>query len=404
MKQNRTFPEATVTKKQENRLKNGHPWVYEDEILNDISDIPNGSLIDVFGMKHNYLGTGLYSAASKIKVRILMQNANESFDDAYFARKVRHAVDYRREVMGGNFSACRLIHGESDGLPGVTADRYGDVIVCEIASYGMEIRKKALYHALMEIFEEIGEPLAGIYERNESDLRLKEGLPQYKGWALGETSSNIIHIRENGLLFEVDIENGQKTGFFLDQKYNRLCVRKIAHGKKVLDCCTHTGSFALNAAAGGALSTEAVDISETALQTARRNAELNGLEDKIVFTQADVFELLEKKIAAKEKYDLIILDPPAFTKSRKTVRNAKSGYQAINTMAARLLKKGGYLATCSCSHFMTTEYFRDMLNDSAKEAGVHFRIVEERHASMDHPVMIGIPETDYLKFFLLQAV
>lgn len=403
MKQERIYPKAVVTKKQAARIHSGHPWVYADEILETAGTITNGCLIDVFGQKENYLGTGFYSEKSKIRIRILSGNANEVFDDAFYKRRVKHALQYRRDVMKEDFSACRLIHGESDLLPGMTVDRYGNLLVAEVASYGMEQVKSIIYNALLSQLREMGETIDGIYERNEGELRIKEGLAQYKGW-YGEEhpSSAVTTITENGIRYEVDVENGQKTGFFLDQKYNRLAVRSLAAGRTVLDCCTHTGSFAMNAAMGNALSVDAVDISGTALAEARKNAAMNGLQ--IRFVQGDVFEELDRIRREHRFYDFIILDPPAFTKSRKTYRNARHGYTEINAQAMRILPRGGYLATCSCSHFMPTEMFREMLGDAARLAGVQLRIVEERHASPDHPVHVSVPETDYLKYFLVQII
>lgn len=403
MKQKRNYPRAVVTKKQAARIHQGHPWVYFDEILEIDENLENGCLIDVFGTKDNYLGTGFYSEHSKIRIRILSNNANDTFDDAFFARRVRYALQYRKDVMKEDFHACRLVHGESDMLPGLTIDRYENILVSEVASYGMECVKDVIYKALFEELKAMGETIDGIYERNEGELRRKEGLPQYKGW-YGEhhPSSTIVEIVENGIRYEVDVENGQKTGFFLDQKYNRLAVRRLAEGRTVLDCCTHTGSFALNAAKGGAKSVDALDISETALLEAERNAALNNLD--VHFMQGDVFEELERIRKEHVFYDFIILDPPAFTKSRETYHNARTGYTKINAQAMRILKRGGYLATCSCSHFMPSDKFREMLADAAKIAGVQLRIVEERHASPDHPVHISIPETDYLKYFLVQVI
>ena len=403
MKMTREFPFARVSRKQEASLKKGHPWIYEDEISETDGEITNGCLIDVFGTKNNYLGTGFYSEKSKIRIRILGTNANEKYDDAFFERKVRYALQYRKDVMADDMKACRLIHGEADGLPGLTVDRYNDILVTEVASYGTEMHKDVIYKALIDQLSEMGETINGIYERNEGDLRLKEGLPQYKGW-YGEKhpESCVTEILENGIYYEVDVENGQKTGFFLDQKYNRRAIWNIAKGKRVLDCCTHTGSFALNAAKAGAKSVLAMDISETALEMAKKNAERNNLH--LDFRQGDVFEVLPQLRAEHAQFDFIILDPPAFTKSRKTFHNAKGGYKQINKEAMRLLGRGGYLASASCSHFMPVGEFRNMLSEAASEAGVSIRIIEERHASMDHPVLPDVPETEYLKFFVVQII
>ena len=403
MKQNRTFPKIKVTKKQEQRIRANHPWVYADEITEQDDIAENGCIVDVFGQKGNYLGSGLYSEHSLIRVRILGNNANEQYTDAFFERKVKYAVAYRKDIMKSDFGACRIIHGESDGLPGLTVDRYSNLLVAEVDSLGIDLRKDIIYKALLNEFAAIGEKIDGIYERNESELRKKEGLPQYKGW-YGENhpASAETEIIENGLIYTVDAAEGQKTGFFLDQKYNRLAVRNAAEGKTVLDCCTHTGSFAMNAALGNAKSVTAMDISESALAMAKRNAERNHLN--IEFRQGDVFEILPQFKKEHAHFDFIILDPPAFTKSRKTYRNARNGYREINAAAMRLLPRGGYLATNSCSHFMPRDAFFEMLNDAASDAGVQIRIIEERHASPDHPVLTAVPETEYLKFFLLQIL
>ena len=407
MKQNRNFPYAVITKKQERSLRTNHPWVYADEIVSLEGTIDNGGLIDVKSTKGSYLGTGIFSEHSQIRIRLLDTNANETFGDAFFVRRVKYAVDYRYTVMKDDVKACRLIHGEADGLPGVTVDRYENLLVSEILSYGMDRRKAVLYRALCEELEQRGEPVAGIFERNEGALRLKEGLSQQKGWAdIGKPvpESPIVTITENGIRYEVDTENGQKTGFFLDQKYNRRAIRPIAEGRRVLDCCCHTGSFALNAAMAGASHVTACDISEFALEQAKRNAAANGLADRMDFVCSDVFDLLEDLRTGPKQYDFIILDPPAFTKSRKTFASAKNGYKRLNAAAMRLLPRGGYLATASCSHFMPNSEFRNMLKEAGMEAGVTVRIVEERHAAMDHPVLASVPETEYLKFYILQII
>lgn len=403
MKQNRIFPKLTITKKQEISVKHGHPWIYADEIVACPEDIENGSIVDVFGQKDNYLGSGFYSKFSKIRVRLLGNNANEKYDDAFFERKVKYALQYRKTVMQEDWKACRLIHGESDGLPGLTVDRYNNILVAQVESYGTDMRKDAIYHALVEQLGQMGEKIDGIYERNEGELRKKEGLSQYKGWYSDKhPESTITEIIENEIVYEVDVENGQKTGFFLDQKYNRRQVARLAKGMTVLDCCTHTGSFALNAARGGAKSVLAMDISESALDMAKKNAERNHLH--LSFRQGDVFEVLTDLKKEHAFFDFIILDPPAFTKSRKTFHNARKGYREINADAMRLLPRGGYLATASCSHFMPKEEFEKMLVEAANDAGVSIRLIEQRGAAPDHPVNPAISETEYLKFFLLQII
>ena len=405
MKQERDLPRLTVSKKGELSLRNGHPWVYGAELLNSVPEnFQNGGLVDVVSDKGRYLGTGFYSEKSKIRVRVLSDNANEKFDEAFWRRRVKYAVDYRRKVMGSDIDDCRLIFGEADGFPGLTVDRYGPYMVSEVLSYGMDQVKRTVYEALMQEFP----GTRGIYERGESSIRLLEGLEQRSGWAEGipNDGNTRCEIVESGIKYIVDFAAGQKTGFFLDQKYNRRAVAGLAKGMRVLDLCTHTGSFALNAASGGARSVTAVDVSETALDVARENARLNGLEDKVSFVCADVFDFLPEaeKLPAGDKYDMIVLDPPAFTKSSKTLGNAKNGYREINFRAMKALPRGGILATCSCSHFMTTELFLDVLRGSALEAGVSLKIIEIRHQAPDHPLLLNVPETDYLKFVICQVV
>ncbi|MCQ2425858.1 MAG: class I SAM-dependent rRNA methyltransferase [Lachnospiraceae bacterium] len=409
MKQQRNFPILVVSPKGERTLKSGHPWVYDNVITKQLGDFPNGCLADVVGEKGNYLGTGLYSEKSKIRLRLLSDNANETFRDAFFERRVRYAIEYRRQVMGDDFGACRLIFGESDGLPGVTVDLFNDLLSAEILSFGMEQRKDVIYRALASVLKECGVEIRGIFERNESQIRTLEGLPTGKGWyeseSIPHSGAPVTEITENGIRYTVDVENGQKTGFFLDQKYNRKAVMRLAKGKRVLDCFTHTGSFALNAAMGGAEWVTAVDISETAVKMANENAVLNGLDGKMSFVCADVFDLLPKLAEeGKKPYDFIILDPPAFTKSRKTVGNAEKGYKEINYRALKLLPRGGYFATCSCSHFMRNDLFVEMLKSAAADAGVSLKQIEMRQQCPDHPILWNVPETDYLKFYLFQIV
>ena len=422
MKAERNFPYAIVTKKAEKMLTAGHVWVYDAEIT-DMGGWPeepaggleggslpeNGALVDVKGPSGKYLGTGFLSLASKIRIRIVSKNANDTFDEAFWERRLRYAWQYRKDVMGEEIGYCRLIFGEADQFPGLTVDRYGDVLVTQVLSYGIEQIKDLLYTKLAEILEKDGAHVAGIYERNDLAARRLEGLEEGKGWyplpGRKTPDSTILTIEENGLKYQIDIENGQKTGYFLDQRYNRRAVADIARGKRVLDCFTHTGAFALNAARGGAAHVTAVDVSGDALKLARQNAELNGLTDRMDFLQADVMDLLPKLLAeGRRDYDFIILDPPAFTKSRKTVDNAMRGYKEINFRAMKLLPRGGYLATCSCSHFAEEWRFREMLRDAAREAGVSLKQIEARQQSKDHPILWGVEETNYLKFFLFQVI
>ena len=405
MKQERSFPSVVISKKAEAAARAGHPWVYAEEITERRGELRQGCITDVFSQKGAWLGAGFYSETSKIGVRILSDNANESFGPEFFERRVKYALEYRRAVMD-DLGCCRLIFGEADALPGLTVDKFSDILVAQVLSYGTDGVKDVIYRALCEQLEAMGEHVSGVYERNEAALRDLEGLPRYKGWyeGLPHGESTVTEICESGVRYAVDVENGQKTGFFLDQKLNRLAVAKLARGRRVLDCFTHTGSFALNAALHGAEHVTAVDVSESAVEMARRNAVLNGLEGRMDFLAADVFELLPRLCEERAKYDLVILDPPAFTKSRRTVRAAESGYREINYRAMRLLPRGGYLATCSCSHFMESENFEYMLKKAAKDANVRLREVEVRKQAPDHPILWNVPETSYLKFYIFQIV
>ena len=410
MKQNRDYPRAIVTPKGERAILSGHPWVYGAEVLPQSDPLPDGELADVVSRSGSYLGTGFVCLASKIRVRLISRNANDRFDAAFWERRLRYAVDYRRTVMGDQFSCCRLIFGEADSFPGLTVDRFGDVLVAQTLSLGMERMKPLLFPLLHRILTESGEEIRGIYERNDLSTRQLEDLPQGKGFyplpGVPTPESTRTVITENGIKYHVDFENGQKTGFFLDQKYNRQSVARLAAGRRVLDCFTHTGSFALNAARGGAASVTAVDISEAAVELVRENAALNGLSEIVTPMAADIFDLLPALASqpGKAPYDFIILDPPAFTKSRKTVPSAMRGYKELNYRAMKLLPRGGYLATCSCSHFATPELFEKMLRSAAHDAGVRLRQIEARQQSPDHPILWGVPETEYLKFYLFQVV
>ncbi len=390
---------ARISEKAERSVRGGHPWVFSDEIQKIDGDYENGDLIRVCTQKGKFLGTGFINDNSKIRIRLISENHNDKFDGEFFKRRLKWAAEYRKCVMGEDFSCCRLIHGEADRFPGLTVDRFDNVLVTECLSLGIDKIKSMIYDGLLDVLTQMGEKIDIIYERNDSLLRGKEGMEQYKGFYKGE-SDGVVFITENGIKYKVDYINGQKTGFFLDQKYNRLAIRKIAKGKRVLDCFTHTGAFALNAALGGAKSVTAVDISETALKTARENASLNDVQAE--FLKVDVFDLLTNEKGGH--YDFIILDPPAFTKSSKTARNAYFGYKEINKLAMKKLPRGGYLATCSCSHFMPSSMFEKMLKEAAAEAAVSLRQIEARQQSPDHPILINVPETDYLKFYIFQVV
>ena len=410
MKAARPYPRITITPKGERALTGGHPWVYEGEVLELSAPVEDGALVDVVSRKGSWLGCGFYNSASKIRVRVVTRNANDDpSGDAFWARRLRYAWDYRKAVMGETDSrCCRLIFGEADGFPGLTVERFESVLVAQVLSLGMERLKARLFPLLADMLRQDGQDIRGIYERNDAALREREGMSQGKGWfpLPGETppERTDVDITENGIVYTVDFENGQKTGFFLDQKYNRLAVAKLARGRTVLDCFTHTGSFALNAAKGGAKRVTAVDVSEFAVQCAAENARRNGLDGVMDCVCANVFDLLPQLAEQPRTYDFIILDPPAFTKSRKTIHNAMTGYKEINYRAMKLLPRGGYLATCSCSHFASEELFVKMLQDAARDAGVQLRQIEARQQCADHPILWGVEETNYLKFFIFQVV
>ena len=409
MKALRPYPRITITPKGEAALTGGHPWVYEGEVTAADGTPEDGGLVDVVSRRGSWLGCGFYNSHSRIRVRLVSRNANDDFSDAFWERRIRYAWDYRKTVIGETDSrCCRVIFGEADLFPGLTVDRFESVLVTQTLSLGMERIKDRLFPLLAKVLREDGQEIRGIYERNDVALREREGMTQNKGWypLPGETppETTTVDITENGIVYTVDFENGQKTGFFLDQKYNRLAVAKLAKGKTVLDCFTHTGSFALNAAKGGAAHVTAVDVSEFAVQCAAENARRNGLETVMDCVAANVFDLLPELEKQPRKYDFIILDPPAFTKSRRTVANAMTGYKEINYRAMKLLPRGGYLATCSCSHFATEELFIKMLRSAARDAGVQLRQIECRQQCADHPILWGVEETNYLKFFIFQVV
>ena len=409
MKAERPYPAYTVTPKAEAAILKGHPWVYADEITAAPGTAPeNGAVVDVLSRKGRYLGSGLLSEASKIRVRLLSRNANDRFDEDFWRRRIEYAWAYRKAIYPvEDLQCCRVVFGEADSLPGVTVDRFGPILSVQILSYGMEKRKELLARLLVETLQADGQVIEGVFLRNDVALREKEGLSEGKGWL---EVPGLVHpekagtiITENGVRYHVDVENGQKTGFFLDQKLNRRRVAQLAKGRRVLDCFTHTGSFALNAAFGGAEHVTAVDVSEAAVEMARANAVLNGLEGRMDFVCADVFDLLPG-LEGKHDYDFIILDPPAFTKARKTAANAMRGYKEINYRAMKLLPRGGILATASCSHFATPAMFEKMLADAAQDAGRQLRQIEARQQAPDHPILWNVEETNYLKFYLFQVV
>ena len=405
MKTERAYPAVVIDARGTKKAQGGHPWVFDNEITQVKGEPEDGCLCDVLSPKGRYLGTGYFNSHSKIRVRIISQNANDAFGEAFFQRRVRYAWEYRKTVMGQEGTGnCRVIFGEADGFPGLTVDKFGDILVTQTLCLGTELRKDLIFPALVQAIEEDGEPIRGVYERNDVKIRELEGMTQNKGWYALDgkelPQSTETEIVENGIRYRVDFENGQKTGFFLDQKYNRAAAARIAPGKTVLDCFTHTGSFGLNCKKAGAKRVHSVDISETAIACAKENAALNGLD--VEYQVANVFDLLPTLTPGE--YDYVILDPPAFTKSGKTVKSAQRGYKEINYRAMKALPRGGYLVTCSCSHFMTDALFRQMLQSAAADAQVELRLVEARAQGPDHPVLWNVPETDYLKFYIFQVV
>ena len=408
MKADRGYPVVSVSAKGERFLKSGRVWVFDAEVTDIKGAYENGDIVDVVSEKGRYLGSGFINDNSKIFVRVFSRNANDSFDQSFFERRLRYSFDYRRTVMKNDFCCCRLIFGEADGFPGLTVDRFGDLLVTQTLSLGIERRKDVIFPLMAKVLADMGAPVKAIFERNDVAIREKEGMTQNTGFfaspGLETDLPGTVLLTENGIDYEVDYMHGQKTGFFLDQKYNRLAAGRLAEGRTVLDCFTHTGAFALNCAKAGAKHVTAVDISEDAAAITRANAARNGF-DNVEVQCANVFDLLSELYAnGSSPYDYIILDPPAFTKSSATVKSAVRGYKEINLKAMKLLPRGGYLATCSCSHFMTDALFRAMLHDAAADAGVSLRQIEARQQSPDHPILWNVPETDYLKFYLFQVV
>lgn len=381
-------------------LKQGQSWMYRNNLASDISHFENGCVCDIESESGEYLGTGLFSKDSHITVRILTYDRNEEINEDFFRKRIMDAWNFRKTVEKDNLSNCRVIFGEADFLPGLTVDRYNEVLITQITCLGLEIRKDMIYRVLLDVLQKDEQDVRGIYERNDVQSRTKEGLTLYKGFYGDVTLPTVQVISENGLLLNVDIENGQKTGYFLDQKSNRVLLRNMAYGKKVLDCFTHTGGFALNAAYGKAEMVTAVDVSDVALSEGRANAQLNHLSN-ITFVQADVFDYLDT--LKQGQFDIIVLDPPAFTKSRKTVMKAYNGYKRINMQAMNVLRNGGYLITCSCSRYMETELFEKMLKEAALETGVRLKQVSVTQQNADHPILWTMNETSYLKFFIFQV-
>ena len=395
--------EAIVTlKKGEGRsLKAGGLWVFDNEIDTIMGTFTNGDIVIVHDFDGYMMGRGFINQNSKIRVRMMTRNKEQQIDEAFLRNRVQTAWDYRKDTV--DTSSCRVIFGEADFLPGIVIDKYEDVLVVESQALGIDRFKETIVRLLKECMAEDGIHIRGVYERSDAKEREKEGLTKVKGF-IGEPFDTNIEIVENGVHYMVDVENGQKTGFFLDQKYNRLAMQRICKGKKVLDCFTHMGTFALNAGIAGAKDVTGLDISEYAVEQAARNAKLNHLEDTVHFRCANVLDELPKLAAAGEQYDVVILDPPAFTKSREATKNAIKGYREINMKGMKLVKDGGYLATCSCSHFMTQELLAKTIKEAAKATHKRLRQEEFRTQSPDHPILWAADESYYLKFFIFQVV
>ena len=393
---------AAVLKKREGRtIKYGGLWVYDNEIAGFRGDFEDGDIIAVEDFDGYFMGYGFVNRRSKITIRLLSRRREQPVTPAFLTMRVRAAWEYRKKVI--DTSSCRVLFGEADFLPGLTVDKYEDILVAESLALGIDRLKGIILAALVQVLSEDGVRVRGIYERSDAKVRELEGMPREKGF-LTEPFDTKIEITENGVRYIVDVENGQKTGFFLDQKDNRRAIHRLCGGAKVLDCFTHTGSFALNAAVAGASEVIAVDASDLAVEQARENARLNGVEDRVTFLCRDVFALLPELIEKGEQYDVVILDPPAFTKSRNSIKAAARGYREINLRGMKLVRNGGYLVTCSCSHFMDPELFKKTIAEAARDAHKRLRQVEFRTQAPDHPILWASDESYYLKFYIFQLV
>lgn len=392
---------VTLKKGEGRTLKAGGMWVYDNEIDSIMGSFDNGDIVEVRDFDGYCMGCGYINTKSKITVRMLSRKKDTLIDEAFMEQRVRDAWNYRKETI--DTSSCRVIFGEADFLPGIVVDKFSDVLVVESLALGIDRWKLTIVNALKKVMAEDGITIRGVYERSDAKVRLQEGMERSKGF-IGEPFDTKVQIVENGVKYIVDVEDGQKTGFFLDQKNNRAAIHRICKGKKVLDCFTHTGSFALNAGIAGASDVLGVDASQLAVDQATENAKLNGLENTVRFQCADVFELLPELEAKGESYDVVILDPPAFTKSRNSVKNAVKGYREINVRGLKLVRNGGYLVTCSCSHFMEPELFAKTIREAATGAHKRLRQVEFRTQACDHPILWAADQSYYLKFYIFQVV
>ena len=395
--------QAIVTlKKGEGRLlKSGGAWIFDNEIDSIMGEFENGDIVIVHDFDGYGMGRGFINMNSKIRIRMMTRKQDQEIDHAFLEMRVRDAWEYRKKTV--DTSSCRVIFGEADFLPGLVIDKFSDVLVVESLALGIDRMKEEIVDILKEVLSEDGITIRGVYERSDAKVRQNEGMERVKGF-IGEEFDTKVMITENGVKYYVDVKDGQKTGFFLDQKYNRRAIGGLCKGAKVLDCFTHTGSFALNAGISGASSVLGVDASELAVNQATENAKLNGLEDIVRFKCADVFDLLPQLEKSGEKFDVVILDPPAFTKSRNSIKNAVKGYREINLRGMKLVKDGGYLATCSCSHFMDPELFTKTIGEAARNVHKRLRQIEYRTQSPDHPILWSADESLYLKFYIFQVV
>ncbi|NLL78454.1 MAG: class I SAM-dependent rRNA methyltransferase [Clostridiales bacterium] len=392
---------VTLKKGEGRTLKSGGLWIYDNEIDSIMGSFENGDIVTVHDFDGYFLGIGFINTNSKITIRILSRRKDTVIDRAFLKKRLEDAWNYRKATV--DTGSCRIVFGEADFLPGIVIDKFSDVLVVESLALGIDRLKDQIVELLKEILADDGIFIRGVYERSDAKVRLNEGMERFKGF-LGEPFDTKVLIEENGVKYIVDVEDGQKTGFFLDQKYNRAAIHKLCKGKRVLDCFTHTGSFALNAGIAGASEVLGVDASMTGILQAEENARLNGLEDRVKFRCADVFELLPALEEQKEYYDVVILDPPAFTKSRNSIKNAVKGYREINLRGIRLVKNGGFLVTCSCSHFMDPELFAKTIKEAARGAHRRLRQVEFCTQCADHPILWAADESYYLKFYIFQVV
>ena len=390
-----------IRKGEARSLKAGGMWIYDNEIERIEGEFENGDILRVEDFDGYPLGCGFINTRSKLTVRMLSRKKDTVIDDAFIEMRVRNAWEYRRQTV--DTSSCRLIFGEADFLPGIVIDKFSDVLVVQSLALGIDRLKDQIVELLKEVLAADGIKIRGVYERSDAKVRRQEGMELYKGF-IGEPFDTNVEIEENGVRYMVDVKDGQKTGFFLDQKYNRKAIQHLCKDAKVLDCFTHTGSFALNAGYGGAKEVTGVDASELAVEQAILNSKLNGMEDRVKFICRDVFELLPELEEKGEKFDVVILDPPAFTKSRNSVKNAVKGYREINLRAMKLVRDGGFLATCSCSHFMTYELFTQTIHQAARNVHKRLRQVEYRTQAPDHPILWAAEESYYLKFYVFQVV